>query len=122
MHIWPIISAFRFIKCDFALQDSRVKSVYALERQAQAETEFSDEDWQTKLEIDKKSGNSTGIVTICEGKYHQVKKMFTVCGLKVVHLQRISVGNLYLDGNLPIGSAKKLTKLEIEAIFVGKIH
>ena len=39
--------------CDFALQDSRVKSVYALERQAQAETEFSDEDWQTKLEIDK---------------------------------------------------------------------
>ena len=75
-----------------------------------------------KLEIDEKSGNSTGIVTICEGKYHQVKKMFAVCGLKVVHLQRISVGNLYLDGKLPIGSAKKLAKLDIEAIFVGKIH
>ena len=75
-----------------------------------------------KLEIDEKSGKSTGIVTICEGKYHQVKKMFAVCGLKVVHLQRISVGNLYLDSKLPIGSAKKLSKLQIEAIFVGKIH
>lgn len=75
-----------------------------------------------KLEIDEKSGGFTGTVTICEGKYHQVKKMFAVCGLKVVHLQRISVGNLYLDGKLPIGSAKKLSKLDIDAIFVGKIH
>ena len=75
-----------------------------------------------KLKIAENSQNSTGIVTICEGKFHQVKKMFAACGSKVVHLQRISVGNLYLDGNLPIGSAKKLTKLETEAIFVGKIH
>lgn len=75
-----------------------------------------------KLEIDKNGDKTTGIVTICEGKFHQVKKMFAVCGLKVVHLQRISVGNLYLDGKLPIGEAKKLTKLDINAIFVGKIH
>lgn len=75
-----------------------------------------------KLETDKNGEKNTGIVTICEGKFHQVKKMFSVCGLKVVHLQRISVGNLYLDGKLPIGEAKKLTKLDIDAIFVGKIH
>lgn len=75
-----------------------------------------------KLETDEKYGSSTGIVTICEGKFHQVKKMFAVCGLKVVHLQRISVGNLYLDSKLPIGSAKKLTKLDVSSIFVGKIH
>ena len=85
---------------------------------------FSDgtECMPAKLEIDEKSGASTGIVTICEGKYHQVKRMFAACGLKVVHLQRISVGNLYLDGKLPIGSARKLSKLDIDAIFVGKIH
>ncbi len=74
------------------------------------------------LEIVPGSQNSTGIVTICEGKFHQVKKMFAVCGLKVVHLQRISVGNLYIDGKLPIGSAKKLTNLDVDAIFIGKIH
>ena len=61
-------------------------------------------------------------VSIFEGKFHQVKKMFSVCGCKVVHLQRISVGSLYLDGNLPIGSCKLLTKLDIDAVFIGNIH
>lgn len=75
-----------------------------------------------KLEIVENSNNRTGIVTICEGKFHQVKKMCAVCGLHVVHLQRISIGNLYLDSNLPIGSCKKLTKLDIELIFVGNLH
>ena len=75
-----------------------------------------------RLEIVPNSGGMSGIVTICEGKYHQVKKMFSVVGRKVVHLQRISIGNLYLDSNLPIGNAKKLTKLDIDAIFVGNIH
>ncbi|MBQ4260649.1 MAG: rRNA pseudouridine synthase [Ruminococcus sp.] len=75
-----------------------------------------------KLEIIPNSGGMSGLVTICEGKYHQVKKMFSAVGHKVVHLQRISIGNLYLDSNLPIGYAKKLTKLDIDAIFVGNIH
>ena len=61
-------------------------------------------------------------VTICEGKYHQVKKMFLSCSVKVVHLQRISIGNLYLDSKLPKGSCKKLTNLDKELIFMGKIH
>lgn len=75
-----------------------------------------------KLENGLNSDKNVGIVTICEGKFHQVKKMFAVCGLKVVHLQRISIGNLYLDSNLPIGSCKSLTNLEIERIFIGKLH
>lgn len=74
-----------------------------------------------KLEIynnDKK----TGLVTICEGKFHQVKKMFISCGLNVVHLQRISIGDLYLDGNLPIGGCKLLTNLDKKLIFVGNLY
>ena len=39
--------------CDFALKDSKVKAVYAQERQAEAEEEFVNEDWQTHLEIGK---------------------------------------------------------------------
>lgn len=64
----------------------------------------------------------TAIVTICEGKFHQVKKMFAVCGVNVVHLQRISIGNLYLDSKLPIGCCKLLTNLDKELIFIGNIH
>lgn len=75
-----------------------------------------------KLEIMPDSGNKKGIVTICEGKYHQVKKMFLCCGINVVHLQRISIGNLYLDSKLPIGSCKLLTKLDKGLIFIGNIH
>lgn len=63
-----------------------------------------------------------GIVTICEGKFHQVKKMFSVCGLKVVHLERISIGGLYLDSNLHRGKCKLLTDLDIKHIFFGNIH
>ena len=75
-----------------------------------------------QLAVQEGSGGKSGVVTICEGKYHQVKKMFAVVGRKVVHLQRISIGNLYLDSNLPIGYAKKLTKLDIDTILLGKIY
>ena len=75
-----------------------------------------------KLEILPETDGLSGIVTICEGKFHQVKKMFSAVGRKVVHLQRISIGNLYLDSKLPIGKAKKMTKLDIDAIFLGNLH
>lgn len=75
-----------------------------------------------KLEIKPNSGKKTGIVTICEGKFHQVKKMFISCGIKVVHLERISIGRLYLDSNLPIGSCKMMTNLDKELVFIGNIH
>ena len=41
---------------DFALADEKVKTVFAEERQTQASSEFADEDWQTRLELDK-AGN-----------------------------------------------------------------
>ncbi|WP_405354941.1 pseudouridine synthase [Ruminococcus sp.] len=76
-----------------------------------------------KLEIDSKNpAKTTAVVTICEGKFHQVKKMFAVCGKNVVHLKRISIGNLYLDGNLPIGSCKTLSELDKLSIFMGKMY
>ncbi len=75
-----------------------------------------------KLKIIPESQNKKGLVTICEGKFHQVKKMFSVCGINVVHLKRISIGNLYLDSNLPIGSCKLMSKLDIESIYIGKLH
>ncbi len=38
---------------DFALKDEKVKAVFPEERKAQASEEFSDEDWQKALELDK---------------------------------------------------------------------
>ena len=53
------------------------------------------------------------LVTICEGKYHQVKKMFLSCGYVVKDLKRISFGNLYLDTSLSEGEYRELSFHEI---------
>lgn len=55
-------------------------------------------------------------VTIQEGKYHQVKKMFAVVGNEVAYLKRISMGALVLDGSLAPGSYRPLTEEEIELL------
>ncbi len=61
-------------------------------------------------------GNQRALVTIYEGKYHQVKKMFEVLNLKVTFLKRISIGKLALDENLKVGEYRLLTEEEHKAI------
>lgn len=56
------------------------------------------------------------IVTISEGKYHQVKRMIASRGKKVLFLKRISIGNLRLDPNLEEGLYRELTEKEISGI------
>ena len=55
----------------------------------------------------------TASVTIREGKYHQIKRMFASRGNKVIYLKRLSFGSLSLDPDLPEGSYRKLTDQEI---------
>ena len=51
-------------------------------------------------------------LTICEGRFHQVKRMFASVGCKVTYLKRLSMGSLSL-GDLPLGAYRKLSKEEI---------
>ncbi len=53
-------------------------------------------------------------VTIYEGKYHQIKRMFEAVGRSVIYLKRLSMGTLVLDPNLEKGEYRYLTKEEIE--------
>ena len=68
-----------------------------------------------KLEIFK-DDSSKAFITITEGKYHQVKRMFASIGLTVTYLKRISMGSLILDKNLNPGEYRKLTEKEIEQL------
>ncbi|WP_054958017.1 pseudouridine synthase [Paenibacillus dakarensis] len=52
-------------------------------------------------------------LTIHEGKFHQVKRMFEAVGQKVVYLKRVRMGELMLDESLPIGSYRELTEDEL---------
>lgn len=55
-------------------------------------------------------------VTITEGKYHQIKRMFKTIGMEVTYLQRKTMGNLELDPNLKLGQYRQLTENELNKI------
>jgi 16S rRNA pseudouridine516 synthase len=55
-------------------------------------------------------------LTITEGKFHQVKRMFQAVGKRVVYLKRISMGPLKLDESLELGEYRELTEEEIEEL------
>lgn len=64
-----------------------------------------------------KSGMRSDIeLTITEGKFHQVKRMFEAVGKRVVYLKRISMGPLPLDETLELGEYRDLTDEEVELL------
>lgn len=55
-------------------------------------------------------------LTIQEGKFHQVKRMFHGIGCEVTYLKRIQMGNLVLDSDLPPGAYRSLTAQELDTL------
>ena len=55
-------------------------------------------------------------VTIREGKFHQIKRMFAAVGREVLYLKRLSMGPLTLDESLETGAYRRLTEEEESAI------
>ena len=68
-----------------------------------------------KLEILKSGETSEIELTIQEGRFHQVKRMFEAIGTKVTYLKRISMGPLSL-GDLQPGEVRVLTETELEQL------
>lgn len=64
----------------------------------------------------EKAGDCSALVTIREGKYHQVKRMFGTVGLGVNKLHRISIGRLSLPKGLEAGSSMELTAEDLNRI------
>lgn len=56
------------------------------------------------------------LLTVYEGKYHQVKRMFAAVGNKITFLKRVSIGELELDINLETGEYRELSKEEINLL------
>ena len=59
---------------------------------------------------------NSAYITITEGKYHQVKRMFKHFKLNVIYLKRISMGPLKLDENLAVGEYRLLYDNEIKEL------
>lgn len=78
-----------------------------------------DDGYETKpgqLRILKSADISEIELTITEGKYHQVKRMFEAVGKQVVYLKRLSMGPLSLDESLALGSYRELTEEELQQL------
>ncbi len=76
-----------------------------------------------KLSIEYSADNFSKVnITIREGKYHQIKRMFEAFGRKVVYLKRTSFDNIKLDENLEEGEYRLANDEEMRIIekFIGK--
>lgn len=68
---------------------------------------------EAKVEIVENTETPLIKIMICEGKYHQVKRMFAATGNKVVSLHRSKMGDLALDDNLKPGECREITPEEL---------
>ncbi len=67
-----------------------------------------------KMQLDE--DGTGGLITLVEGKYHQIKRMLEALDNKITYLERISFGPLTLDETLERGEWRYLTESEIEAL------
>lgn len=69
-----------------------------------------------ELIILKSAQQSEIELTIQEGKFHQVKRMFEAVGKRVTYLKRLSMGSLKLDDSLELGEYRELTDEELVSL------
>lgn len=62
-------------------------------------------------------GAKEALITLHEGRYHQVRRMFAAAGNHVLTLQRLSIGGLRLPADLAEGEWRELTAEELAAVF-----
>lgn len=120
-------------------ENDRLKYIEAFKKGIHIEAEDSDAAWDCQpaelewLELpDKISQETTGhfvslreskkpcaaaYLTIYEGRYHQVKRMFKAMSNEVVYLKRVAIGEVTLDDKLECGQSRELTKEELEKLF-----
>ena len=69
-----------------------------------------------RLEICDDEKKFAAKITISEGKFHQIKRMFEAVGNEVIYLKRFSMGSLVLDDKLESGEVRELTEDEISKL------
>ncbi len=68
---------------------------------------------EAEVRMLEKTDEPIAEVKICEGKYHQVKRMFAALGNKVLYLKRVRMGGLQLDESLEEGQCREITAEEL---------
>lgn len=67
--------------------------------------------------IEISADRMSALVTVTEGKTHQVRRMAAACGSKVRYLKRVRIGKLVMEDSLLAGQCRELTEEELKLIF-----
>ncbi len=62
-----------------------------------------------------------GLVTVTEGRYHEVKDLISSRGKKILSMRRVAIGGLRLDEALAPGQYRELTQEEVHSCFLGTV-
>ena len=103
-----------YVKIANSLSDDDIKM---LENGIKLEENFVTK--KAKVEIicnNSEKNENLAYITISEGKFHQVKRMFKAVNNEVLYLKRITMGNLLLDQNLKLGEYRELTEEELDEL------
>lgn len=101
-----------YTRLDAAVTDEVIRALEAGVEIDDADGSFT----ALPAKIERAASENEVYITIYEGKYHQVKRMFAKFGLTVIYLKRISMGSLSLDETLAPGESRLLTKEELERL------
>ena len=105
-----------YVKIANSLSDDDIKM---LENGIKLEENFVTK--KAKVEIicnNSEKNENLAYITISEGKFHQVKRMFKAVNNEVLYLKRVKMGGLSLDEKLKLGEYRELTEEELNNLKV----
>lgn len=102
-------------KCYYAILDGPVGEKE--QEQFEEGLDIGDEKLTRPAKLEPLSDGKNGVyITVCEGRFHQVKRMAKAVGREVLFLKRMSMRSLQLDPELETGSYRELTEEEVELL------
>ena len=107
-HVYKLYEA----QCDRILTEKDVRAF------AEGITEGGDTFLPAELKL---IGERKALVEVCEGKFHQIKRMFHACGAEVTELKRLRIGGVTLDETLRPGESRLMEKDET-ALLLSRKH
>ena len=107
-HVYKLYEA----QCDRILTEEDVRAF------AEGITEGGDTFLPAELKL---IGERKALVEVCEGKFHQIKRMFHACGAEVTELKRLRIGGVTLDETLRPGESRLMEKDET-ALLLSRKH
>lgn len=102
--------------------DERKRYEQMLSQGIHIAAEGHEEAWDClPAQIEWTSKDTVCKVTVYEGKFHEVKRMFAALGNEVLALKRLQIGGVKLDENLAPGQIRELTSEEMDALFTTEV-